>query len=192
MFKHTLAGLLAALSLGGAQAATLHNQGGSTGPIASPGVYTVNFNGNGAGTGTLAFTIDGYNSLDGLGNGYEDVFHLAINGNEVITGAFAMGGGATNNVWLNSLGATFDTTDTREWLIDWAGGNVEVSLNFNLLAGVNTLSFWYSSNLPQGLGDEGWGISGATVTAVPEPGSVALMLAGLGAVGLVGRRRRAA
>ena len=191
MFKHTLAGLIAALALGGAQAATLYSQGGSTGALNSPGSHSVAFNGNGASTGTLSFTLDGYTTLDGAGNGYDDVFHLAVNGTEVFTGAFALGGGGANTVYLNALGAALDTTQTSPWVITGQGGHVGFALNFSLLGGSNTLDFWYTGGA-QGLGDEGWGISGATVTAVPEPGSMALMLAGLGAMGLVNRRRRQA
>ena len=124
MFKHTLAGLMAALALGGAQAATLYSQGGSTGALDSPGSFSVAFNGNGASTGTLSFTLDGYTTLDGSGNGYDDVFHLAVNGTEVFTGAFALGGGGANTVYLNALGAALDTTQTSPWVITGQGGHV--------------------------------------------------------------------
>ena len=66
----------------------------------------------------------------------------------------------------------------------------------DLTAGSNTFTFSYVSLSDsahagfQGLGDEGWGVS--NVAVVPEAGSLAMMLAGLGIVGGLARRRRQA
>jgi hypothetical protein len=61
-----------------------------------------------------------------------------------------------------------------------------------LLAGQNTIKFSYLSLLPQGKRDEGWGVGSYEVTAVPEPETYAMLLAGLGLVGAMARRRRKA
>ena len=70
-------------------------------------------------------------------------------------------------------------------------GHVAIG-SFALVSGLNTLRFDYGAM--QGFSDEAWGLdnvalSGSVTPAVPEPGTWALMLGGLFAVGQVARRR---
>jgi len=55
--------------------------------------------------------------------------------------------------------------------------------------GSNNLTFSYASAIPQGLGDEGWGVKNLSVTTVPEPESYGLLMAGLGLAGFAARRK---
>ena len=87
-----------------------------------------------------------------------------------------------------TFGASDDPHDSHQ--VTWAGGVSEISVPISLLAGANSVQFSYTGGA-QGLGDESWGINAVSVpTAVPEPQSVALMLAGLGLVGFAARRRK--
>ncbi len=156
-----------------------------------------------AGAGVLTFTLDGYKSLDGK-NTYEDDFTLKVNGISVFDGTFNLGGGGSNAVYLQPVG-TLITGESTSTAITWTGGVLSFSVPVALLSGTNTFDFAYTSLKGagfagfQGLGDEGWfvenvGVAGPvapTVSSVPEPSSIALLLAGLGVVGGIARRRGA-
>ena len=66
----------------------------------------------------------------------------------------------------------------------WGPGWHAVSYTFNAVAG-ESLHLFFSGR------DGGFGVDNVTVTAVPEPESLAMMLAGLGAIGFMARRRNA-
>lgn len=175
----------AALMAAPAFAATVFTQAAPTGPLASPGSFAVNFTAP-AGAGSATFDINGFASLDGV-NSFTDTFTLNLNGKDVYSASFALGGNGTNTVFFAPVGAT--QIATQFGFFD--GGVANVFVPLTLLAGNNVLTFSYSG-VAQGLGDEAWGLSNATVTGVPEPESWALMIAGIGLVGAAMRRRSAA
>ncbi len=147
-----------------------------------------------AGTGVLTFVLDGFNSLDGK-NFYEDDFTIKVNGSTIFDGTFNLGGGGANDVYLQPVGTTISGLATTT-ATTWAGGVLTFSVPVTLVDGSNTFDFAYTSLSTstghagfQGIGDEGWFVESVAVTAVPEPTSVALMLAGLGIIGGLARRR---
>ncbi len=133
----------------------------------------------------LTFTLDGYRSLDGQ-NFYEDDFSVVVNGDPIFKGTFNLGGGGANKVYYGDSSAyTFTSPKTIAFALPVFSDD-----------GIYTVDFTYTSLSKtsghagfQGLGDEAWGVS--NVAVVPEPSSVALMLAGLGIVGGLARRRAA-
>ncbi len=138
----------------------------------------------GSTTELLSFELDGYNSLDGK-NFYEDDFSLTVNGEAVFKGTFDLGGGGSNAVYFGSSSYfTFVPGSQKVFF------SVPVSSD----DGAYKIDFTYTSLSKagghagfQGLGDEAWGVTG--VSLVPEPTSVALLLAGLGIIGGLARRR---
>lgn len=162
----------------------------SLGDMVNPGSFSSVAFAATPGAGTITFDIQGYNTLDGQ-NTYEDDFTLTLNGvTTVVKGSWDLGGGGTSGFLGGTYGgATWTVIGSRE---------IEITAPITLAAS-NTLTFSYAAiaadnqtTAGQGIGDEGWGIGKVVVTtAVPEAGSLAMMLAGLGIVGGLARRRSA-
>lgn len=182
-----------------AQASIIQNDFSSLGAQLSPGQINWNFNAAG-GAALLGFELTGYRSLDGFNNGgYTDIFHLLLNGTEIFTGSFNLGGGGSNNIMYNPNGGSAVTTtfsamdnplDSHQ--VTWAGGLSQIALPISLLLGANQVQFSYSG-VYQGLQDESWGINFATITSVtkvvvPESSTLALLMAGL--LGIIALRHK--
>lgn len=186
--------LLAAtlLTAAPAWAATLYVLPAATPALQTDNTVTATFSA-GAGAGQVDFTFQGYATLDG-DNFYIDILRVTLNGTEVFSGTWDLGGGGTNRVLFNPNGAIVGAISDQ---------HLTINLPLTLAAGSNQLVFSISSPTTfegsgragfQGLGDEGWGLNGVTVTGntapVPEPASGALLLGGLGALGWLAKRRR--
>ena len=194
------AAAILALAAAGAHADTLYSLPGATAEMPTDMSVPVTFNAQG-GAGSLSFIIDGYASLDGQ-NSYEDDFSLSLNSVEIFKGAFNLGGGGNDVVYLEPAGATWLNDSGNLTNITWAGGQVMVTAPLSLAHGANTLTFSYTSlEGPgfagfQGTGDEGWGlenvqVSGSAFTGgVPEPATWGLMIVGFGGMGALLRRQR--
>lgn len=186
--------LASALLLGGmAQAAIIHNDGATnhTGTYRGVSSFDVNFVGA-AGANTIAFDIFGANSVDGLGNGYDDVFEVQLNGTTVFSGLFNMSGGGSNSVTTNTFGWSWNTLTNPGGFFQ--GGLTSVSGLMTLIGGANTLTFSFTSPGPlnggnQGVRDESWAINNLDVAPVPLPAGLPLMAAGLGALAFLRRKR---
>jgi hypothetical protein len=188
--------VVATLSTASAVAAPLFT-GSYPGAHESPGSTSFSFD-SAATPASLSFELAGYLSLDGNNPTWTDTFTLAVNGVNVFSGMFNMGGGGFNQVTLAPAGTNWSTYTNNCTpdpynctTIPYVGGKTEVTLPITLAAGTNTLSFSYAGTA-QGIADEGWGINSLTVTAVPEPETYAMLLAGLGLLGGVARRRQRA
>jgi hypothetical protein len=193
--KRIQLGLAALLCAAGAQADTLYTLAAPTGPLSSPGSVLATFSA-GAGAGNVSFELQGYTTLDG-DNFFIDIFHLTVNGAEIFSGTWDLGGGGANRTLLDLNGATVTISAPTK--------TVDISVPVTLVSGSNTVTFAYDSPTsfegtsragPQGLGDEGWGLNSAVITgnaavgAVPEVETYTLMLAGLTLMGFMARRRK--
>ena len=193
--KRIQLGLAALLCAAGAQADTLYTLAAPTGPLSSPGSVPATFSA-GAGAGNVTFELQVYTTLDG-DNFFIDIFHLTVNGAEIFSGTWNLGGGGANRTLLDLTGATVTISAPTK--------TVDIIVPVTLVSGSNTVTFAYDSPTsfegtsragPQGLGDEGWGLNSAVITGnaavgvVPEVETYALMLAGLTVMGFMARRRK--
>lgn len=154
--------------------------------LSSPDSVDYSFNAA-ATAATVSFDLFGYNTLDGFpDNNYEDYFTLSVNGSAVFSASFNLGGDG---------GAITVTQGDSSYVSNYVyngfnnGGSLTITLPVTLVLGSNNLTFSYASAIPQGLGDEGWGVKNLSVTTVPEPESYGLLMAGLGLVGFAARRK---
>jgi hypothetical protein len=150
----------------------------------------VNFNAAGGST-ALSFDLFGAQSLDGFGNGYDDLFSVALNGVTVFEGYFNLGGGGSDVVTTNTLGWAWSAVTSGAW----TGGTATVSGFADLLAGANTFAVTFNPIGPynggnQGLGDESWALNNLDVAPVPLPALAPLFAAALGGLGVAGRLRK--
>jgi hypothetical protein len=201
--KLVLAGVMAATTLGvGVANAATYNLVLPAFPavgLETPGSFTVSlFAPVADSNATLDFVIQGYRTLDGNNQpSYQDIFSLDINGSTVGSGSFNLGGGGTSDsvfgIGPNAGTAVTSNTESNYFKMPNAGqgGTTTITgLKFNLLGGqTNTFTFAYAGN-SQGIGDEGWSIASASVTAVPEPEVYGMMLMGLGLMTFVTIRRK--
>jgi hypothetical protein len=201
------AAALAAFSMStvSAEAATFLTAASSTATTSTDSSADVSFTSPTAGLSNLSFVLDGFRSLDGQ-NLFEDDFTLSLNGTAILSGTFNLGGGGSDVVFFAPSGASINNVSGNGTAITWLGGQVNIATPLTLAAGVNTLTFGYTSLGGadagfQGTGDESWGTHdilistpGATDVAgdIPEPLSWALMVTGFGGVGAALRRRRVA
>jgi hypothetical protein len=173
----------------------------STSEMASPATFGDSFASAAAGQAMLTFSLVGFNSLDG-DNGYIDVFTLSVNGAQVLSGTFNMSGGGASYMISSAPGTVWNTvTNTCVGCAspNYLGGTTYISVPISLVAGSNSLSFSYDSPSAfagtsragsQGIGDESWALRDVTVAAVPEPETYAMLLAGLGLMGGIARKRK--
>jgi hypothetical protein len=163
----------------------------------------VSFTSPTAGLSNLSFVLEGLRSLDGQ-NMFEDDFTLSLNGSAILSGTFNLGGGGNDVVFFAPSGASINNVSGNGTAVTWSGGQVNIATPLTLAAGVNTLTFGYTSlgGLDagfQGTGDESWSTRDILISApglgdlagdIPEPLSWALMVMGFAGMGAALRRQR--
>lgn len=155
-----------------------------------------------ASSNTCSFSdvrADGVNANDCRG---------AFPGNEVGEGADPGRGATTDYInatwgpgysWYGELPGSNNALDgqitlpmvlTTAFVVSVKGGDEFALYQFANSNGTTTLDFSTAALKNPGGQQPGWSHSGLWITPVPEPETYALLLAGLGVVGLMARRRR--
>ena len=157
------------------------------------GFYSVQSGGNVGVTGNpgLALLPDGTPADRVTQPGYE---YFNDYGSYTINGAYGIAG---KKAKIGALIGTFDPTRQSDWFYLGYSASVRVARDSHLYIAVNDSS--YSDNLGAFSVDVragAWGpyandkVQGMSVSAVPEPESYAMLLAGLGLLGFTARRKK--
>ena len=137
-------------------------------PMPVPGSLSTSFTAT-AGAATLAFTLKGFFSVDG-DNDFIDVFHLIVNGADVFSGTFDMGGGGANRVFFSPPGTMAAPVSFGSFM----GGKTDIVVPIMLVDGTNTIIFSYQSPTfcdsrpragQQDFGDEAFGVGAVEVSS---------------------------
>lgn len=147
---------------------------------------------------SFSFLFAAIDSWDGLGAGGPDRFELVVNGATVYSTSidnFPGPATSTNGGTLLSSGSNLGFGPAFDSAWDFT--NVAGLQNIGYAGTTVTYAFRATGEGWSGGEDESWGtenfrvnLTVPVVTAVPEPETYALMLAGLGALGFVARRRK--
>ena len=175
-----------------AQATVIYNDGATdpvNGQYNSVGSVSADLT-SPAGTTTISFDLFGTGSVDGYGNGWDDLYSVAVNGATVFEGYFDLGGGGSNYVMTNTLGWTASIASGGSW----QGGIVSVSGLVDLIAGVNTFTVSFTSpggnnGGGQPKSDESWALNNLDVAPVPLPAALPMLGLALMGLGLLGRKK---
>jgi len=138
-----------------------------------------------AGAGSFDVVLDAFGSVDGVGSRFKDTFSIALNGAEIFSGSFRLGGGGHDRIFLAPTGSSVTPFNRG----NRHGGTLSISSPVDFLAGTNNLSFSFAATGH----DEFFGVNSLAVNgapAVPEPGTWAMMLIGFGALGFAMRRKK--
>jgi hypothetical protein len=163
-FKTIAAAALLAVATTGAFADSLYAKGDIT---SAGGFDFASSSLSGSFTDTYTFTLTGNNELS-----------------DAITNAFTAKTGKISDFTVKLVGPSFSDTQ----MIGVLGKSQTAYADYaDLAAGTYTLTV---SGIAQKYSTYGGSLSVSAVSAVPEPASVALLLAGVGCMGFVAKRRK--
>jgi hypothetical protein len=193
--RPTLLALAAAMCFISSTHAVNLYSAGNTGKLDITDDVTASFNA-GAGAGYINLKLRGYNTLDSDSFNI-DIFHLFVNGTEVFSGTWALGGAGVDRILFNPNAGSAVQVNARVM-------DLQVPVTF--VAGVNNVTFSYDSPTLfegslraglEGFRNEGWGMNSVSIngrpyvaSVVPEPKTYALFATGLGCMGFFTSRRK--